>query len=494
MVERSALLINPPVYDTQYWGHWRLPHGLLKIGTFLRNEGYNVKLIDCLIGEDRDLVKKQAYLTVKCCSTEVRDYTPKKLLPDEKIKYIFGKSMPELRENLKKLKDNSFIPDEIWITSIMTYWWESTVDVIYECLDQFPKTKIRVGGIYPTLAPEHLKAKLLDLNFEDIDGKLFNVNDSKLQSKHLIVKGEIKEANDLDLSLDLYSHIEHKPAYSILTTSRGCPHNCAYCAGSILSGNKVRTRHWEEVLNEIRTKYEQGIREFCFYEDNLLMGMDNFESILEEIIRDNTLRNIELHAPEGVEINLVLKNPSIIKKMKEAGFDKIYLPLETINQDVNDKWNRSFSKTTNFERVLKLCEEAGFSFRTQGVNVFVLFGLPDEKIQDVADTIMYAASKVGSVIPMLFTPVPGTPVFDQYKDYIEEMGFDYQHLNGKLLPFLRYNQRKNKNLTVDDYLRLESLMFRINRKVFGASFDPYGKDKCASTFRKVFSSFKSISR
>ena len=47
-VRRSALLISPPVYDSQYWGHWSLPYGLLRVATWLRTKGYVLKLIDCL--------------------------------------------------------------------------------------------------------------------------------------------------------------------------------------------------------------------------------------------------------------------------------------------------------------------------------------------------------------------------------------------------------------------------------------------------------------
>jgi hypothetical protein len=42
----------------------------------------------------------------------------------------------------------------------MTYWWESTRDVVAVCREVFPKAVIRVGGIYPTLAPEHAIANL----------------------------------------------------------------------------------------------------------------------------------------------------------------------------------------------------------------------------------------------------------------------------------------------------------------------------------------------
>ena len=36
---RRALLLNPPVYDTQYWAEWSQPYGLLRIAALLRRAG-----------------------------------------------------------------------------------------------------------------------------------------------------------------------------------------------------------------------------------------------------------------------------------------------------------------------------------------------------------------------------------------------------------------------------------------------------------------------
>lgn len=38
--QKTALLINPPVYDTQYWAQWSQPYGLLRIAALLRKHGY----------------------------------------------------------------------------------------------------------------------------------------------------------------------------------------------------------------------------------------------------------------------------------------------------------------------------------------------------------------------------------------------------------------------------------------------------------------------
>src|SRR5437660_12645766 len=45
---RRALLINPPVYDAQYWARWSQPAGLLRIATYLRQQGYELDLIDAM--------------------------------------------------------------------------------------------------------------------------------------------------------------------------------------------------------------------------------------------------------------------------------------------------------------------------------------------------------------------------------------------------------------------------------------------------------------
>src|SRR6516225_7273332 len=133
---------------------------------------------------------------------------------------------------------------------------------------------------------------------------------------------------------------------------------------------------------------------------------------------------------------------------------------------------------------------AGYKLRGQDINCFILFGLPDEDLQAVYDTIVFASSRVGSVIPMLFTPVPSTPIYDTYKPYIERKGFDLQHLNGKLLPFLDYNRRKYQGLSVRDYSALEGLMWRINAKVRSESFNIGGGGRVSQAFRKMFTAYE----
>lgn len=557
-MNKRALLINPPIYDVQYWAEWSQPHGLLKIGGFLRDNGYETYLIDCLFTNEKRKVNKKFRSLINLCSSDhelpSREFLEQnKLGPFQRIKYTFGTGLEDLEEQLldlakmKKAKGTSngegpillpsffeedkFIPDEIWITSIMTYWWESTVDVAILCKQIFPAATIRIGGIYPTLASTHLQGKFIERGFEF--GIVLGCNLNLDDKRDLIVVGEIPEASWKDLDFELYyqpttwsSRYYHGPSkdtleyqeaihnkknygpkYAILTTTRGCPFNCAYCAqhqynlydNEIVkkklwtdsSGKRraVRTRDSDCVLNEIRDKFHNyGVRNFAFYEDNFLIEKDHFISILEGIINDKYLKgNIHLHAPEGIEVRLI--DSKLAKLMRDAGFERVYLPLENINSDVVKGWNRSHSNVLMFENAVKNYLDAGFVLRNMQINAFLLFGTPEENLKSVVDSIIYASSHIGSVIPMLFTPVPGSLIYDKYKGYLfDEMKFDLQHLNGKLLPFFELNKRANPDLSIQDYLDLEALMFRLNAQAIRGTFDIGGDNRVAKAFRQIVTS------
>lgn len=431
---RRVLLVNPPVYDAQYWARWSQPAGLLRIASFLKQKGYKLDLIDCMETDAKGMVPK----------TRRRDRDGSVLPPVrrddiEKIIWHFGLRWEEIERRMAALPEP---PDEVWITSIMTYWWESTRDMVSLARRRFPKAKILVGGIYPTLAPEHARENL------DAD---------------VVFKGEITAASNQWTDLSLY---DTTPSYAILATTRGCPWDCNYCAARALNNGsaKVRERSAEDVLAEIETKMARGIRHFGFYEDNALVKQGHLQGILEQVIERR--HKLHLYAPEGFETRFLTRE--LCRTMKLAGFRKIHLPFEALKLDTNLGWNRRHASTASFDLAVENATVAGFRPRTEELNAFVLFGLPDESLEDLMDSAVYVHDKVGSIIPMLFTPVPGTNIYREHDPYLHaERGFELHKLNGKLLPFLEYNQRNYPQLHASDYMQLEALMSVLNKgKVF----------------------------
>ncbi len=78
-------------------------------------------------------------------------------------------------------------------------------------------------------------------------------------------------------------------------------------------------------------------------------------------------------------------------------------------------------------------------------------------------------------------------MFEQHRHYLmEEMGWDLEQLNGKLLPFLEYNQRRTPGLRASDYLELEAFMMRLNSsRVYEKRFDLLGDSRIATAFRRA---------
>lgn len=180
--------------------------------------------------------------------------------------------------------------------------------------------------------------------------------------------------------------------------------------------------------------------------------------------------------------------------MRATGFRKLHLALETIDNEIARGWNRKQATIEAFERAVEVAKKAGWAVGSQDLNAFVIFGLPDEDLQVTINTALYASQKVGSVIPMLFTPVPGSILFRQHEDYLfsprapDGERWDLQDLNGKLLPFLEYNQQKYPWLRASDYLRLESFMMHLNNsKVRTRPFNFASAHPVSRVFRNVLS-------
>lgn len=446
--KRRILLINPPVYDTQYWSRWSQPAGLLRLATLLHERNYRLDLIDCMEADALGHVQKRVR------SVDGSIYVHRDDV--RRTRWHFGIPWESFKSRLTKLE----APDEIWVTSIMTYWWESTRDVVTEARKVFPGAKVVVGGVYPTLAPEHAAERL---------------------GADVIVTGEVPEANNKWTNFDLY---ERKPTYCILATSRGCPWDCHYCAARALNGgsSKVRSREPGDVLEEIEFKIKKyGIRRYGFYEDNSLVLKGHLQAILQMIL-DRGLK-LDLYAPEGFETRFLTEE--VLRVMKQSGFKRVHLPFEALKMDTNLGWNRRHASTSSFERAVEAAKAAGFKTHTQDLNAFVLFGLPDESLEDIMDGVLYVHHHVGSVIPMLFTPVPSTHIYDQQRNYLtEQMSWDLQDLNGKLLPFLEYNRRHQPTLRASDYLELEKLMSILNNgKFMSRTLDLCGDSPIATALR-----------
>jgi hypothetical protein len=487
---KTALLINPPVYDTQYWAEWSQPYGLLRIAALLKKYRYHqVDFFDFMEaapisgnladGESKRIVPRhrihcdESYAEQVGPAVKARPYVIEKGGQTfDFYKHHFGKPWDEFERWVKAKGLAKHPPHEIYISSVMSYWWESTRDLVSRLRRLMGrKPKIIIGGIYPSIAPEHAARYL---------------------GADIIVAGEVHEANDLWTELSVY---RKKPPYAIITPSRGCPYDCHYCAAKTINGGirQVRFRTVDDIFAEMIDKYERfGIRDFAFYADFLLIRyQENLIPLLKKIVQAKV--PWRLYAPEGLDTRFLAQSQELCDLLKASQFQKIYLPVENVNDDILVSLNRKHVKLRHVMEATEKIGRAGFRMRHQGVSGYCLYGLPGEKVSTVVQTALFVSDVIGSVIPMLFAPVPSTELFNRYHDYFQQRGWcerdgtvrDLHLLNGKLFPFLQMNEG-----SISDYIDLQRLMFMLNESYRSKSFSIFGGGAVAESFRRVITEFQ----
>ena len=103
-------------------------------------------------------------------------------------------------------------PDLVLITSIMTYWYRGAVEVSEIVRRVFPRAKIVVGGIYPTLCYEQASCnfKEADLVVPSTDiGAFYRFIEERISTVRLSFKPML---DDLDiLPYPAHDLLEHMP-------------------------------------------------------------------------------------------------------------------------------------------------------------------------------------------------------------------------------------------------------------------------------------------
>lgn len=410
---QRSLLINPPVYDLRLdWARWHQPCGLLRIASALKNAGHEVQLLDCLqpVGRMRLGMKKAGTISI-----EGQDLQ----------RWQFGWSWEQIERKAEGLQQEKWIPDNIYVTCPMTFWWESARDLVTRLSEWFPKSRIKLGGVYPSLCADHAKS-----HFPEVE---FDLALSKLAKRH-----------QTDLSL-----YERHARFAAIFLCRSPSANV--------------------IVKEIEGKIRLGINEIVFFDDEIPgKDPDHFEAVLDLIIKRDLgvkLRALGNLSPKGLTRSLVLK-------MKRAGYRQIFLRDDlALGANVNGDLKA-------YERGIEILMKHGrFRPRTEDLNAMVLVGVPNENLERTVERVTRLAHYVGSVSLVPFQPSPGTFIYESYSEYLQGIPLELQ--NGKLFPFRTLN-----HISFFEYQELTRLAALLNSKYRDTTFDFLGDNEIAKMVQK----------
>lgn len=177
----------------------------------------------------------------------------------------------------------------------------------------------------------------------------------------------------------LYIRPDNGEKQAIIRVSQGCPFHCFFCLATPVSGEKVRYRSVDNIIDEIKeciSKY--GIKNFVFWSDLFTANHKFIKEFCGKIISEN------LNIIWGSNSRADTINEEILILMKKAGCNLMSLGIESGSQEILDKIGKKITKE-QAEKAVKLCQK-------HNIKVFAYFviGLPWENKNNILETINFA--------------------------------------------------------------------------------------------------------
>ncbi|MCF6334873.1 MAG: cobalamin-dependent protein [Spirochaetales bacterium] len=394
-----VLLIQPPVYDFALFDLFLKPYGLLRIGRWLKDSGYEVVFVNSL--DYNDSPSSEILGTPKRMSNGTGKFHRMRApLPGgvEADRY-YGRYgiLPEVL----KAKIKNARPDLVFITSGMTYWYRGVAEAAAFVKELYPEIPVVTGGIYASLMPEHC----MEHTLSD-----YVVSGSTVASiKTILKEHSLPEPLGSLPGLPLMLREVWRDA-GVIRLNEGCPFHCDYCASDILSSsfNQGRWKSAFENLMEIHERF--GTENFAFYDDALLVNSSTgFNPFLEKVIERDL--HLKFYLPNAIHIQFLNEETSLL--MKRAGFQEIRLGYESSSSNFHAEHDDKFPEDDLF-RVVELLKKSGFT--SNQMTAYVLGGLPDQSYLSVERSIRTAGSTGIRVSLAEYSPVPGTKLWEKSKN------------------------------------------------------------------------------
>jgi len=329
-----------------------IPISIGYIGAFLKRNGFNVKILN--IGENVSLSKNDL-------SNFILEFKPRLVglsTYQRNILYVLAisKFIKAIDHKIKIILGG---PQTTFMPAIALKY----MPVDYICRGEGEFT---ILSIAQAIGEGNPFSKIIGASYK-VDGEIFDNKPANFYEEL-----DLYPSPHLD---DMFDYKNVKEA--ILLTSRGCPFNCIFCYTPHASHHKIRFHSIERVMDEIKWLVKRGINHLWFADPNFSFDISRVHDLLDKIIKND----LKVHM--WVETRADLMDKELAEKMKMAGVHTVAYGLESASERILKAINKRIS--------LKKLEEAISLIQRHDMDVelFSLFGLPGETIEDALKTIRF---------------------------------------------------------------------------------------------------------
>lgn len=295
------------------------------------------------------------------------------------------------------------------------------------------KTKIGIRGELISFEPEMIMNRNRELDFGlryDDDYSLLNyinnidnptsVNNIVYRDSNNKIIVTNRQINQYDLDSlpmpyrELYDIDKYlkRDSETIVKSSRGCPGNCLFCIKTKME--KFRVFSMKRFCDEIEQMQKFGFKTFFFSDDTFAFSMIRLMEFKKELNK----RNMKVKWTSNIRIKDISEEK--IKLMKELGAYRVFVGIETINNDVSKIIGKSLKKEEIMSKI-KILKDNDMQFHAS----FIL-GNPSDTEEDLKNTIDFVKEIDPNIVTFnLIKIYPGLALYNEPEKYKMIIGDKY---------------------------------------------------------------------
>ena len=263
---------------------------------------------------------------------------------------------------------------------------QESIDTILEFAQE--KTEGRIERLYVMGCLSERYLADLEKEIPEVDGWY-----GKFNYKQLL--GDLSEDSEYSENSENSEtsprHLTTPSHYAYIKISEGCDRHCAYCAIPIITG-RHQSRPMEDILNEVRTLVQRGVKEFQIIAQELtyygidIDGKQHIAELIERMAAIDGVAWIRLHYAYPAHfpwdlLQVMRENKNVCKYLDIA--------LQHISDHMLERMQRHVTKEQTYALINKIREEVpGIHLRTT-----LMVGFPgetDEDYQELLDFTRWA--------------------------------------------------------------------------------------------------------
>lgn len=308
--------------------------------------------------------------------------------------------------NTTRLRDRDIRwADYVFITAMLIQ--RTSVDQIVKRCKKLGAKIVAGGPLFTSLPEEYLHVDHLVLKEAELTLPQF-VTDVESGCPRKIYNTHDRPGLH-ETPIPLWGLIDKRKYTSMcIQYSRGCPFDCDFCDVTTLFGHRIRTKTSRQVVEELESLYVGGWRGKVFFVDDNFIG--NKATLKKELLPAVTAWMKKRRYPfvfnTQASINLA-DDDELMQQMFGAGFDCVFIGIETPNKQSLSECNKAQNKNRNLLDCVARIQRAGMEVQAGFIVGF------DSDNTGIFDTLIEFIQNSGVVTAMvgLLNAPRGTTLF-----------------------------------------------------------------------------------